>query len=152
MGRTIPTFTMAIEMEKRRWKPFRNALYDKSDRKDFDKMFDIPRSYTSACSASVQIIRLHPILMSILLHHHKQLTECIEQVKQIEARVKEGSYFLKPQQPQRKEERQEEVGEEYATNTGTLDSYLSKIKLLKVNNNNNYDYNNTTKSYQNSLF
>jgi hypothetical protein len=24
---------------RRRWKPFRNALYDKSDRKKFDKMF-----------------------------------------------------------------------------------------------------------------
>jgi len=53
MGRTIPTFSMAIEHEKRRWKPFRNALYDKSDRKDFDEMFDIPKSYTSACSASL---------------------------------------------------------------------------------------------------
>ena len=80
---------MAIEHEKRRWKPFRNALYDKSDRKDFDKMFDIPRLYTSACSASVQIIRIHPILMSILLHHFKQLTECIEQVKEIEVKAKE---------------------------------------------------------------
>jgi hypothetical protein len=89
MGRTIPTFSMAIEHEKRRWKPFRNALYDKSDRKEFDKMFDIPRLYTSACSASVQIIRIHPILMSILLHHFKQLTECIEQVKEIEVKVKE---------------------------------------------------------------
>jgi hypothetical protein len=88
MGRTIPTFSMAIEHEKRRWKPFRNALYDKSDRKEFDKkMFDIPRSYTSACSNSVQIIRLHSILMSILLHHFKQLTSCIEQVNQIEAEV-----------------------------------------------------------------
>ena len=37
MGRTIPTFSMAIEHEKRRWKPFRNALYEKSDKKDFDK-------------------------------------------------------------------------------------------------------------------
>ncbi len=51
-------------------------------------MFDIPRSYTSACSNSVQIIRLHSILMSILLHHFKQLTECIEQVKEIEFKLK----------------------------------------------------------------
>ena len=43
MGRTIPTFSIAIEHEKRRWKAFRNALYDKSDRKDFDRMFDIPK-------------------------------------------------------------------------------------------------------------
>jgi len=52
---------------------------------------------TSACSASVQIIRIHPILMSILLHEFKQITECIEQVKQIEEsirRVKEGGEEL----------------------------------------------------------
>ena len=50
-------------------------------------MFDIPRLYSSACSNSVQLVRLHPILMSILFHHYKQLTESIEQVEQIEARV-----------------------------------------------------------------
>jgi len=38
---------------------------------------------------SVQIVRLHPILMSILLHHFKQLTECAEQVKKIESWIKE---------------------------------------------------------------
>jgi hypothetical protein len=31
-------------MEKAEWKPFRKTL-DKSDRKNFDKMFDIPRFY-----------------------------------------------------------------------------------------------------------
>jgi hypothetical protein len=60
----------------------------RSDRKKFDEMlFDIPRSYVSACSYSVQPVRLYPILMSILFHHYKQLTESIEQVEQIEARV-----------------------------------------------------------------
>jgi hypothetical protein len=48
MGRTIPSFRTALAMEKEEWKPFRNAL-DKSDRKKFDDMFDIPRLYTSAC-------------------------------------------------------------------------------------------------------
>ena len=66
MGRTIPSFRLALEMEEREWKPFRNAL-DKSDRKKFDEMFDIPRLYTSACSYTVQPVRLYPILMSILL-------------------------------------------------------------------------------------
>jgi hypothetical protein len=36
-------------MEKEEWKPFRNAL-DKSERKLLDEIFDIPRSYISACS------------------------------------------------------------------------------------------------------
>jgi hypothetical protein len=49
MGRTIPSFRIALTIEEGEWKPFRNAL-DKSDRKKFDEMFDIPRLYISACS------------------------------------------------------------------------------------------------------
>jgi hypothetical protein len=73
MGRTIPSFRIALEMEKEEWKPFRNAL-DKSDRKEFDEMWDIPRLYVSAYSNSVQLVLLHPIIIiSILFHHDKQL-------------------------------------------------------------------------------
>src|SRR5918994_3167606 len=67
MGRTVPSFRTVLGMEKEEWKPFRNAL-SKSDRKKFDEMWDIPKWYISACSNSVQYIRLHPILMSILLY------------------------------------------------------------------------------------
>jgi hypothetical protein len=75
-------------MEKEDWKPFRNSL-DKSDRKRFDKMMlDIPRFYISACSNSVQYVRLCPILMSILLYNYKELTGCISEVEGIEAQVK----------------------------------------------------------------
>jgi hypothetical protein len=84
MGRTIPSFRIALAMEKEEWKPFRNVL-DKSDRKKFDEMFDIHRFYISACSNSVQPVRLYPILMSILLHHYKELTQCISEVEGIEA-------------------------------------------------------------------
>jgi hypothetical protein len=35
MGRTIPSFRIALAMEETEWKPFRNDL-DKSDRKKFD--------------------------------------------------------------------------------------------------------------------
>ena len=52
MGRTIPSFRIAFEMERAEWKPFRNAL-DKSDRKKFDEMWDIPLWYISAFSYSV---------------------------------------------------------------------------------------------------
>jgi hypothetical protein len=86
MGRTIPSFRIALAMEKEQWKPFRNAL-DKKDRKKFDEMWDLPRWYISACSNSVQYVRLHPILMSILLYHYKELTKCILEVEQIEDRV-----------------------------------------------------------------
>ena len=64
MGRTIPSFRTVLAIEKEEWKPFRNAL-DKSERKKFDKMFDIPRLYITACSNSFQLVPLHPILISI---------------------------------------------------------------------------------------
>jgi hypothetical protein len=88
MGRTLPSFRIALAMEKEEWKPFRTAL-DKSDRKKFDEMFDIPRNYISACSYSVQYVRLHPILMSIVFHHYKQLTECISKVEQMMVKVQD---------------------------------------------------------------
>jgi hypothetical protein len=95
-------------MEEREWKPFRNAL-DKSDRKKFDDMFDTPRLYISAYSNSVQLVPLHPIIiiiiiMSILVHHYRELKEYINQVGHMEAKVnsskkkdlikKEGEYYL----------------------------------------------------------
>ncbi len=81
MGRTVPSFRIAIADEKQEWKTFRNAL-DKSERKEFDEMWDIPRLYISACSNSVQLVPLHPIIISILFHHFKELKECISEVEQ----------------------------------------------------------------------
>lgn len=52
MGRTIPSYRIASEMEIRKWRPFRKLL-DKQDRKTFDDMVSIPRFYkvagTMAC-------------------------------------------------------------------------------------------------------
>jgi hypothetical protein len=81
-------------------------------------MFDIPRFYISACSNSVQYVRLHPILMSILLYNYKQLTECISEVERIETRVNNSS---KERRGLTKKE--EEKQEAPAT---TLDSYFIK--------------------------
>ena len=52
MGRTAHSFRIALDEEKAEWKPFRDAL-DKSDRKEFDDIWDIPRLYMIACSNSV---------------------------------------------------------------------------------------------------
>jgi hypothetical protein len=68
-------------------------------------MWDLPRWYISACSNSVQYVRLHPILMSILLYHYKELTECISEVERIESRVNNS----KRKKGLTKEEEKEEV-------------------------------------------
>jgi hypothetical protein len=84
MGRTVHSFRIVLAEEKQEWKPFRNAL-DKSERTSFDEMWDIPRLYVSACSNSCQLVPLHPIIISILFHHYKELKKCISEVEQIEA-------------------------------------------------------------------
>ncbi|MDP9016084.1 MAG: hypothetical protein M3M87_04930 [Thermoproteota archaeon] len=82
MGRTVPSFRIVLAEEKQEWKTFRNAL-DKSERKSFDEMWDIPRLYVSACSNSVQLVPLHPIIISILFQHYKEIKECMSEVDQI---------------------------------------------------------------------
>jgi hypothetical protein len=77
MGRTIPSFRIANIIEENEWKSFRNSLA-KSERKIFDDMFAISHLYNSACSYSVKYIRIHPIFISIIFHHHyKQLMQLI---------------------------------------------------------------------------
>ena len=83
MGRTIPSFRIASIMEKEEWKSFRKAL-DRKDRKIFDDMFDISVLYNSASAYSAKYVRIHPIFMSIIFHHYKQLLEMSEELDQAE--------------------------------------------------------------------
>jgi hypothetical protein len=71
---------LGLRFLEKEWKLFRNAL-DKEERKEFDEMWDIPRLHVSACSNSVQLVPLHPITISILFHHYKELKECIYEVE-----------------------------------------------------------------------
>src|SRR5918998_6446086 len=86
MGRTVPSFRLVLATEKAEWKTFRNGL-DKSERKEFDEMWDIPRLYVSACSNSVPLVPLQPIIISILFHHYKELKKCISEVKQLKGGI-----------------------------------------------------------------
>ena len=88
-------------------------------------MWDLPKWYISACSNSVQYVRLHSILMSILLYHYKQLTACISEAERIEARVnsKKKEWLTKKEELHtERQEREEEEEAEPATTT--LDGYF----------------------------
>ena len=128
MGRTVPSFRIVLAEEKQEWKPFRNAL-DKSERKDFDEMWDIPRLYVSACSNSCQLVPLHPNIISILFHHYKELKECISEVKEIEeGQVNQSKKNEKKWLTVKKEEQKEE-------NPAILDGYYllyRNVHLLQV--------------------
>jgi hypothetical protein len=116
MGRTVPSFRIVLEEEKEEWKDYRKHL-DKSERKEFDDMWDIPRLYITACSNSVQLVPLQPIFISILFHHYKELMELKAQVEQ---KKEEGKDRISLARIRTKDV----VEDRYVTNTDTLDTYF----------------------------
>jgi hypothetical protein len=87
-------------------KPFRNAL-DKKYRKEFDEMWDIPRLYISACSNSVQLVPLQPIIISILFHHYKELMgykKEIEGMLETNVNIDNSVMMMEQEKPQKEEE------------------------------------------------
>jgi hypothetical protein len=72
MGRTIPSYRIASQVEIWKWKRFRKLL-DKQDRKKFDEMLSIPRLYNAAGTMAARPVLIHVILMSIIFEHYKQL-------------------------------------------------------------------------------
>jgi hypothetical protein len=71
MGRTIPSFRIAAEMEEKTWKEYRKFL-NINDRKIFDNLFTVATLYNSTSSYSAIPIRIYPIMMSIVFHHFKE--------------------------------------------------------------------------------
>jgi len=72
MGRTVPSYRLASEREKRKWHLFRQEL-DKSERKMFDEMMSYSRLYNTAGVGACKPVLLQPIIMSIIFEHYKQL-------------------------------------------------------------------------------
>ena len=84
MGRTIPSYRLASERERRKWKIFREQL-DKSERQMFDEMMSYSRLYNTSGVMVCKPVLIQPILMSIIFEHYKQL-------KKIENETKERCY------------------------------------------------------------
>ena len=78
MGRTVPSFRMAAEIERTKWTQFRSLL-DKEDKKMFDQMCDYFKLNNAACSNACRPVVVHAVLMSIIFEHYKQLTKLMDQ-------------------------------------------------------------------------
>jgi hypothetical protein len=79
MGRTIPSYRIASEMEIWKWRTFRKFL-DKRDRKMFDEMLSIPRLHNAAGTMAARPVLIQVILMSIIFEHYKQLAKISKKV------------------------------------------------------------------------
>jgi len=79
MGHTIPSYRLASDRERRKWKIFREQL-DKSERPMFDEMMSYSRLYNAAGVMACKPVLLHPILMSLIFEHYKQLNKIVNEV------------------------------------------------------------------------
>jgi hypothetical protein len=67
MGRTVPSYRMALEDEIEQWKPFRKALQRKEEREAFHMLMDMCRNNAMASGNACNPIIFEPMVMSILL-------------------------------------------------------------------------------------
>lgn len=74
MGKTVPSYRMALDKELQRWSGFARALR-KEDRTAFKQMMDACRNYASAGSNATRPVMFESMVMSILLHQQKTLNE-----------------------------------------------------------------------------
>ena len=82
MGRTIPSYRVALEEEVKAWKGFQDALRT-PDREIFENMLDQCRLYASAGGMAVRPKIIEAMFMTVLFAHHKMLKELSSIIRQI---------------------------------------------------------------------
>jgi hypothetical protein len=85
MGKTVPTYRLALEYEIKTWKGFRGALQPK-EQAAFDELMDTCRSYAMASGNACNPVIFEPMTMSILLAQQKKLQQLERQLSDVRRR------------------------------------------------------------------
>ncbi|UCE45890.1 MAG: hypothetical protein JSU93_03200 [Methanobacteriota archaeon] len=72
MGRTVPTYRLALERMVQQWNDFRRALR-KGDREAFEALMKSARMHASASTYAVSVDPSESAFLSMLLEHEKEL-------------------------------------------------------------------------------
>ena len=73
MGKTVPSYRMALEFEINNWKGFRKTLQSDEEKQAFDELMDMCRNNGMASQNACNPVIFEPMVMSILLSHQKKL-------------------------------------------------------------------------------
>lgn len=82
MGKTVPSYRMALEMEIRRWDGFAKALR-KDDRETFDELMDMCGGFVSAGSNATSPVIFEPMAMSIPLLQQERINKLEKNQKRV---------------------------------------------------------------------
>jgi len=83
MGKTVPSYRMAVECEIGRWKGFRSSLPSEEEREAFDELMDMCRNLASAGSCATNPIIFEPMAMSILLLQQQRIRSLEKRLKAV---------------------------------------------------------------------
>lgn len=72
MGRTVPTYRLALERMVQQWNDFRRALR-KDDRDAFEALIRNARMHASAATYAISVDPSESAFLSMLLEHEKEL-------------------------------------------------------------------------------
>jgi hypothetical protein len=86
MGKTVPSYRIALEWEIQRWKPFAEAL-NSQDRETFEVLMDMCRNNSMASGAACNPIVSEPMIMSMLLAQQLKMHEFDEKACELEEKV-----------------------------------------------------------------
>ncbi len=90
MGRTVPSFRIALESEINDWNKFKKSLRGE-DLNSLQNIFNISRGYVSAASSAVRLFKFEGLFMTVLLEHYTALEDIASKIE--ERRLKERKYL-----------------------------------------------------------
>ena len=73
LGKTVPSYRMALEFELENWKNFKKSLLTDEEKQAFEEMADMARSHASAAGNACRPILFEPMTLSILLGQQKRI-------------------------------------------------------------------------------
>ena len=89
MGRTVPSFRVALEHEIVTWHNFRKALR-KKDRAIFDMLLDKARKHGDAGMLANRPVILDVVLMAILIEQQTEIAQLRKQIELLKSKTPEG--------------------------------------------------------------
>ena len=82
MGKTVPTYRLALEYEIKTWKGFRSVL-PPQEQEVFDELMDMCRNFAMASGNACNPIIFEPMVMSILLAQRKEILKLEHQLREL---------------------------------------------------------------------
>ena len=89
MGRTVPSFRMALEQEIGCWSQYRRSL-GVASRVALDAMFNKARTYCSASSNAVRPVRFEGMFMAIVFDHERRFEDLEIEIEKLRLGMSSG--------------------------------------------------------------